>query len=433
LLEDPVTLTPRPLWDVDVVVCGAGSAGMAAAITAARMGASVALIERYGFAGGISTQVLDTFYGFYTPGERAERVVGGLPWEIASTLLAAGDAIERPNSYGAGTGVTYDPNALKVLWERTALAAGVRLLYHAFICDVACEDTRVASVTVATKAGLLTVRGRVFIDATGDGDVAALAGAPFERAGESGESQSMTTTFTMVNVDDERARAVTQPQLQALMAEAIDSGRFDLPRREGSVHITPVPGVMATNMTRVAGLDPTDPEELTQAEIEGRRQAIAYAAFLREMVPGYERSQLGAFSHQIGIRETRRIHGEYRLERSDVLSARDFPDAIARCGAPIESHHSGRDTRWEYVPGGATYGVPYRSLVPLVVDGLLVAGRCLSANYDAHASVRSMAQCMAMGQAAAAAAVLCARDGVRPRHLSPALLRDTLKSQGAIL
>jgi len=180
-----------PYLDTDVLVCGGGSAGMTAAIAAARTGASTALVERYGFPGGISTQVLDTFYGFYLPGERAERaerVVVGIPWEIASAMLATGAAIERPNSYGAGTGITYDPTALKVLWERTALDASVRLLYHAFICGVIVEGKRLCGVRVATKAGLLELRAKVLIDATGDGDVAAWAGAPFERAGASGES-----------------------------------------------------------------------------------------------------------------------------------------------------------------------------------------------------------------------------------------------------
>lgn len=421
------------LWDVDVVVAGAGSAGMSAAIAAARQGLRVALVERYGFPGGISTQVLDTFYGFYTPGSRSERVVGGLPWEIASTLIERGDAFERPNSYGAGTGVTYDPDALKLLWEDLALDAGIHILYHAFISDVLREGSRLCGLMVQTKAGPRSIAARVVIDATGDGDVAAHAGAPFERAGETGEAQSLTTTFRMINVDVERARQVKQPELQRLMAEAIASGRYRLPRREGSVHITPLPGVMATNMTRVTGLDPTDPEQLTAAEIEGRRQAAEYARFLRDMVPGYQDARLGWLSHQIGVREARRIWGEYRLDREDVLQARDFPDAIARSGAPIEAHHAGADTRWEYVPDSQTYGIPLRCLLPLDVEGLIVAGRCLSATFDAHASVRSMAQCMAMGQAAGVTAALSAKEDTLPRAIAPADVRHVLEQDGAII
>lgn len=420
------------LWDVDVLVVGAGSAGMTAAIAAARSGVSVALVERYGFPGGISTQVLDTFYGFYTPGAKSERVVGGIPWEVASTLIDRGSAFERPNSYGAGTGITYDPEQLKILWEELAINSGAQLLYHALMTSPIMEDSRIQGVIVQTKSGPQKITASVVVDASGDADVAAFSGVPFEKAGEAGDGQSMTTTFRMINVDIGRAKAVKQPQLQELMADAIADG-YRMPRREGSVHITPLNGVMATNLTRVVGLDPTDPVQLTAAEIEGRRQVVEYARFLRDRVPGYECAQLVGMSHQIGVRESRRILGEYRLTRDDVLNARQFPDAIARCGAPIEAHHSGSDTRWEYVPDSQTYGIPYRCLVPLKIDGLLVAGRCLSATHDAHASVRSMGQCMAMGQAAGTAAALCVQEHVNPRDLNIERLRTALIDGGAIV
>ena len=194
-------------------------------------------------------------------------------------------------------------------------------------------------------------------------------------------------------------KSVKKDELHARMEAAIQSGDYHLPRKEGSAHITPIPNTMVTNMTRVAQVDATDPEQLTGAEIEGRRQAFEYARFLRDRVPGYENAVIGKLSHQIGVRESRRIFGEYRLNREDVLAARKFDDAIARCGAPIEDHHAGSDTIWKYLPEGETYQIPYRCLLPKAVDGLLVAGRCLSADHDAHASVRSMGQCMAMGQA----------------------------------
>jgi len=416
----------------DVLVVGSGSAGATAAIAAAREGASVLVVERYGFMGGISTQVLDTFYGFYTPGVEARKVVGGIPDLVVDELRQHNAMILRPNTYGAGQGITYDPDILKIIWEQLALKSGARLLYHTFVLDTLTEGDRVTGVVAANKSGLLQIEARVVIDASGDADVAAAAGAQYESARDV-PVQSLTTTFHLINVDTERARRVSKEQLHGLMQQAIESGNYDLPRKEGSAHITPYPGMMATNMTRVGNIDPTDVEQLTQAEIEGRRQALEYTRFLKDMVPGYENAVMTKLSHQIGVRESRRIFGDYRLSREDVLAARKFEDAIAKCGAPIEEHHAGGDTRWEYLPEGETYDIPYRCLLPRGVDGLLVAGRCLSADHDAHASVRSMGQCMAMGQAAGVAAALAVSRAAEPRELPYSKLRDHLLKLGAIL
>ncbi len=421
-----------PLWQTDVLVVGSGSAGAVAAIAAAQQGASVGLVERYGFMGGTSTQVLDTFYGFYTPGEPPRKVVGGIPDLVVEALMLHKAAIIRPNTYGAGKGITYDPEILKIVWERLALQAGVQLLYHTFVCDVEMEGNRITGVLAVNKSGPIRLKAKVIIDASGDADVAASAGVPFEGA-KDGPIQSLTTTFRMINVDTLRARQAKKDQLHGLMADAIAAGVFDLPRKEGSVHITPFEGVMATNMTRVADIDPTDPLALTQAEIAGRSQALEYARFLAARVPGYEKAVMADLSTQIGIRESRRIRGQYQLTKEDVLAAQSFDDAIAQCGAPIEDHHSGGDTHWEYLPQGETYGIPYRCLVPQNAEGLLVAGRCLSAEHDAHASVRSMGQCMAMGQAAGAAAALSAKAGTMPHELAVTELRDTLREMGAVI
>ena len=420
-----------PLWHSDVLVIGSGSAGATAAITAALAGARVTLVERYGFMGGISTQVLDTFYGFYTPGSAARKVVGGVPDRVVEALMARGMALLRPNTYGAGQGITYDPETLKIVWETLAVQAGVRLLYHTFVVDALREGERVTGVVAVGKRGFVRLTAQTIIDASGDADVAAAAGVAFEGA-QDGPVQSLTTTFKLINVDIPRAKAVSGAQLHALMADAIAEG-YALPRREGSVHITPLAGVMATNMTRVSEIDATDPEQLTRAEIEGRAQALEYTRFLVDKVPGYEHALLGGLSTQIGVRESRRIFGVYRLTRDDVLSARKFEDAIAQCGAPIEDHHAGSDTAWQYLPDGETYHIPYRCLLPQSAEGLLVVGRCLSADHDAHASVRSMGQCMAMGQAAGMAAALCAQGGALPRVLDVSALQARLREIGAVI
>jgi glycine/D-amino acid oxidase-like deaminating enzyme len=428
---DTYTRTLTHLWDVDVVVVGAGSAGCCAAIAAARAGARTVLVERYGFLGGTSTQVLDTFYGFYTPGSVAYKVVGGVPEDVVAALKARGAAFERPNTYGAGTGVTYDPTVLRVVWEELAQQAGVQILLHSFCTDVVMDGGRIAGVILDGKRGLLKITARAVVDCSGDADVCHRAGAPFERAGDIDPAQTLTTTFRMSHVDIARARAFPKQELWARMQQAMDAGTYDLPRREGSWHITTEAGVVHTIMTRIADVDPTDPVQLTEAEIRGRRQALEYARFLREQVPGFDRAQLSWLCHPIGVRETRRVYGRYRLTREDCLSARKFADAIGACGAPIEDHHAGADTAWAYLPDGMTYDIPYGTLVPEQVEGLLVAGRCFSATHDAHASCRSMAQTMTMGQAAGTAAALAAQADTLPHTLDVPRLQERLLAIGA--
>ncbi len=418
----------------DVMVIGAGSAGAAAAISAARAGARTLLVDRLAFMGGTSTAVLDTFYAFYTPGERPRRVVGGLGWEVAQRLTADGVAFERPNTYGAGTGITYDAEALKVLWERLAEDAGVELLLHTWATGVRIDDARrLTAVRLWNKGGERWVEAAAFVDASGDADVAAMAGVPHDDA-RSGETvQSLSTLFKVANVDIDRAKAVPKAELWERMREAAASGAYQLPRIEGSWHRTPYAGVALIHMTRIPNVDATNPEQLTRAEVEGRRQVQEYHRFLRDRVPGFERAVIVATSPAIGVRESRRVHGDYRLTRDDVLGGRRFDDEIALCGAPIEDHHAGGDTAWRYVADGGVYGIPYRSLLPIGIEGLLVAGRCFSATHDAHASARSMATCMAMGEAAGSAAALASAGGVTPRAVSAATVREHLLAAGALL
>lgn len=429
------------LASADVVVVGSGSAGSPAAIAAAWGGASVVLVEKAPFLGGTSTAVLDTFYGFWTPGERPRKVVGGIGDEVVAALRRLGPVVERPNSYGAGTGITYHPEHLKVAWESLVTGAGVRVLLHAFLQDAIVRDGRVEEVVVATKAGLGRIAGRVFVDASGDADLCAFAGFDLEQPGELAPAQTLTTTFRLANVDVERRRAVSRDELQARMADAAASGAYDLPRREGSDHVTPIDGVTATVMTRLPSTETrdgrlvgaTDPELLTRREIEGRRQALEYVRFLVDRVPGYERAALAVLSTQVGVRETRRVHGDYRLTREDVLGARQFDDQVGLCAAPIEDHHEGAGTAWHYLPDGEAVGIPHRTLLVRDAANVLVAGRCFSATHDAHASVRSMAQCMAMGQAAGTAAAMATAAGTEPRAVPVAVLRGRLRRDGAIL
>jgi len=417
---------------VDVLVVGAGSAGSTAAIAAARTGATTLLLDRMPFLGGTSTAVLDTFYAFYTPGEHPQKVVGGIPDDVVAGLEAEDACFLRPNTYGAGTGVTYDAEVLKRVWERLVLEAGADVLLHVFVHAVELDgDNRIVAVRAWTKGGEIVVRPKVVVDASGDADVCHFAGAPYEDAAATGTIQSLSTSFRLANVDVERFTQLPKTELWRLMREAAESGRYALPRLEGSLHRTPHEGVMMALMTRIRDVDPTDPEQLTRAEIEGRRQCAEYARFLKENVPGCEKTILISTSPAIGVRESRRILGDVVLSAEDVLAARSWDDQIALCGAPIEEHHAGSDTRWTYVPDGKSYGIPWRALLPRDVEGVVVAGRCFSATHDAHASARSMATCMAMGQAAGTAAALSVARGSVPRELDPRALRARLTADGA--
>ncbi|HUR15747.1 MAG TPA: FAD-dependent oxidoreductase [Candidatus Limnocylindrales bacterium] len=417
----------------DVIVVGSGSAGSSAAITAGRLGARTLLLDRLAFMGGTSTAVLDTFYAFYTPTDPPRRVVGGLGWEVVERLRDEGVCFERPNTYGAGTGVTYDQETLKLTWERLAQDAGVSLLLHTWATGVRVEDGRLRGVRVWNKGGERWFEADVVVDASGDADVAAMAGVPYEDFGTTGKVQSLSTLFRLANVDVAKAAETPKKEMWSLMRSAAASGEYRLPRLEGSWHRTPFDGVVMVHMTRIPNVDATDPVALTAAELEGRRQVREYHRFLRDHVPGFERSVVVGTSPSIGIRESRRVIGDYQLTRDDVLNARRFDDEIALCGAPIEDHGTGGETDWNYVSEGGVYGVPLRCLLPLGVEGLLVAGRCFSATHDAHASARSMATCMAMGQAAGTTAAIGAARGCTPREVTASEVRQRLVDDGAIL
>ena len=362
-----------------------GPRGCAAAVAAARAGVRTLLLESGGFLGGTGARVLDTFYGFYAPGGE-DRVLGGIGWEVCEALFERRLAFERPNTYGAGTGVTYEPDALKLVWEHLVAESGAALLLHALATAVIMSDSRLVGLIAETRAGPRRVTASIVVDASGDAEIAWRAGAAMDRSLAARHRQPGTATFRVGGV---AADPAGKEDLHQAMQNAA-SGGYDLPRLEGSIHRTNLSGVWHVNMTRVAGYDVTDPWELTAAEIEGRRQVQEYARFLVERVDGYEDAYLLSTSTRLGIRETRRLLGRYVLTRDDVINARDFPDTIARCGAPLEDHAAGASTRWEYVgsgtqqPTGKTYGIPFRCLLPRDVEGLIVAGPS-AAGRPAHA------------------------------------------------
>jgi|TARA_R110000868_G_scaffold232811_2_gene486369 hypothetical protein len=422
----------------DILIIGSGSAGSTAAIAASNGKYKVTLVERYGFPGGTSTQMLDTFYGFFTPSESPRKIVGGIPDKIVNALNQSGNIFLRPNTYGAGTGVNYNPEKLKQVWDQLLLESGVQIYYHSTL--VAVENVGETSTCIFFHKGIgfFSITAKRIIDASGDADYCHWAGIPYERAGEKEAAQSMTTTFRMANVEQQEYEAAGgKKMLKEKMAEAYNQGIYGLPRKEGSAHEMCQPKCISTVAVKVVDLDPLDLEGITKAEIEGRRQSFLFENFFRAEVPGYQNAKIIGLSHQIGVRETRRVFGEYRLTKEDCMRAKTFDDQIFLCGAPIEDHRKSdqgdSETFWQYVPNGGSYGVPYGTIVPKASENTWVVGRCFSATHDAHASCRSMAQTMSMGQAAGLAAIISLEKDQNAKNINFNKLQHALIQVGAIL
>ncbi len=431
--------TKIPLYcSTDILVIGAGSAGCAAALAAAtQKNFSVMIIERYSFPGGTSTQMLDTFYGFFTPGENPKKVAGGIPDMVVNALDKTGDIFLRPNTYGAGTGVNYNPEKLKLVWDNLIQHAGINYLLHTTLVDVV-ETGEQNICIVWNKGGFFKIIAKKIIDASGDADFCHLANFEYEIAGEHEPAQSMTTTFRMSNVDlNEYEKAGGKKMFQQKMNDAVANASHPLPRKEGSAHEMNAKKCISTVAVKVSGFSALKANELTKAEVEGRRQAFIFEKFFQDEIPGYNNANIIGLSHQIGVRETRRVYGEYRLTKEDCMSANIPADTILLCGAPIEDHRMGKsgesETYWQYVPGNGAYGVPYGTIVPKNSLTAWVAGRCFSATHDAHASCRSMAQTMSMGQAAGLAAVLSLQKDCAANNIEVKVLQQQLHDIGAVL
>lgn len=457
-------------FQADVVVVGGGVAGVMAAVAAGRTGVRVLLVERCGFLGGNATGGL--VGPFSTTYFNDEKVIAGLTDEVIERLDELGATLGTqkcpyPPGTTFGTGgwiTTFDAEKLKFVLDDMVAGAGVQVLYNTQMHHVnLSEKNTINDVLVHSKAGTHSISGKIFIDATGDGDLAALSGAKFNVGSEDGEIQPATLIVDVSNVDLNKIKQymVVHPEefawstfpeydknptrpcvagsgFLSLIRNAKQNGELQLGRSRITFFSGVNEGQLKLNATRVNTRKIDDLETLSASEVEGRNQVRSLVNFIKKYIPGCENAEICAMGDYIGVRESRRVIGEYILNREDVLSGARFPDAIG-CGAyPIDKHKPddyGDDVILDdvWIELEDAYDIPYRCLLPLGIDNLLVAGRPISTTHDAMGSTRLMVHCMVTGQAAGAAAALSIRSRKNPRNISIESLQTELINQNAFI
>jgi len=441
-VHEPARETPL-LGEYEVVVIGGGPAGITAAASAAAAGRSTVLIERYGYLGGAGTAGgLSTFCGLHANvhGEHRQ-VIHGLADDLLARI-AAMDGLSEPH-LSLGNRIqaqAYDISAYKIAADDLVGAAGATLLYHAMVTGISmAADNKIDAVFVESKSGRHAIRGQVFIDCSGDADIAAWSGAPFEKGSTAEDMLFPSLMFRINGVEAERAGRAWDV-LARQMDEAEAAGTHKFPRKRPIVRPQRHPIEWRANMSQLGNpdgtpVDGTDVWQLSYGEVTGRKQVRDAFEFIRDVTPGFERSYIVDIAPQVGIRETRRIVGAYQLSQDDILDCADFADSIGVNGWPVEAHVTG-DVNIVFPRGDNPRGfnqLPFRMIMPRVVDNLYVAGRCASMTHGGQSAARVSGPCFAMGQAAGTAADLALKAGIAGRDVDYGQLRERLVGDGAYL
>ena len=456
--------------NVDVLVVGAGMAGVCAAIAAARGGARTVLTDRYAFLGGNATAgLLGNFLTFHNM--KGEQICSGIPQEIVDELIKLGGAFPEGhlhNAYGNSYSVTpQDGEVLKLVNQKLCLQAGVDLVLNTYTIGPIMDGDRVAGARIVNKSGESEIRAQVVIDASGDADIAAQAGAPFHLGDEQGKLMSISLFSRMGNVNLERhLQHVKENPYNFMLGEdpyigksreeiaaglrthkdyplvtgyyeavklAQSRGEFHPNRQRVVFSITTIPGVVTINSTSMLGYSGVDNDDLNQVAIEGREQVFKVRDFYRKYAPGFEECYVVDSASAIGVRETRRIIGEETLTDEDCIDARKGPRDIGQGAYCLDVHQPSGVIEHKHVRDGESYGIPYGVMIPQKVENCIVAGRPVSSDRFANGSVRNQAHIMTIGQAAGTAAAMCAERRTTPRELPVEPLREKLRQDGAVV